>query len=75
MMFKLSKYRIVEQNDKFYPEERCLLFFWSRISTWDRTVVFFKELCFSSLKEAETFLKEQYIRESKNTKTIHKFKI
>lgn len=67
------KFRIVQENNKFYPEVRCALFFWSRFSIWCDKIVFFKDADFNTLKEAETFLKNQITKENQQTRIIHKF--
>lgn len=74
--FKLSKYRIVQENDKFYPEERFALFFWSRFYIWCDKILFFKEANFKTLQEAKTFLKKQQIKKQQikeSKRKIHKF--
>lgn len=72
-IFKLDKYRIVQENNKFYPEVRYALFFWFRFSVWCDKIVFFKDVSFNALQEAETFLKDQLHKEKKET-IIHEFK-
>lgn len=72
-IFKLDKYRIVQENNKFYPEQRYGIFFWSRLSIWCDKIVFFKDASFNTLQEAEKFLKIQISKETKSNKIIHKF--
>lgn len=72
--FNFPKYRIIEENNLFYPEQKYSLFFWSRFSVWCNEIVFFKDASFKTLKEAEQFLKIQTDKQNKKPKIIHKFK-
>ena len=72
-MFKLSKYRRVQENNNFYPEQRFALFFWSRFSIFCKYILFYKDASFNTLIEAETFLRDQLHKETKET-IIHEFK-
>lgn len=69
-MFNLkSQYRIIEENNKFYPESKVFYLFWSRyIYTYLQSTV-----CFDSLVEAEKFLKNE-ISKPEDKIIIHKFK-
>ena len=55
-LFKLNKYRIVEEADKFYPEERFLLVFWSRYSKLDTIFLEGDVIYFNTLEEAKEFI-------------------
>lgn len=56
--FKLNKYRIVEENKLFYPEERFLLIFWRRYyhSVDVRISVMGVELYFDNLEDAKEYI-------------------
>ena len=69
-MFKLSKYRIVQENGYFYPESKVFYLFWSRyIYTFSSD-----EVRFDSLDKAENYLRKVTSKPEDN-RTIHEFKL
>ena len=66
--FKLNKYRIVEENKLFYPEERFLLIFWRRYYHSVMGV----ELYFDNLEDAKEYICSLSKNENaKRVKIIH----
>ena len=75
--FKLNKYRIVEEDNKFYPEERFLLIFWCRYSKLDLIFLEGDDIFFETLEKAKEFIqckiKLDKINNLDKQKIVHKF--
>lgn len=71
----MSKYRIVEKDSLFFPEEKFLLF-WFNITIIDFKTFRYEEVRFKTLKEATEFLDNYTLNKTKNksTKIIHNYK-
>jgi len=76
----MSKYRTVEKDGKFYPQEKIYLFFWcyfekSINNCYPHVMI---DIYYNTLKESEDFisqqiLKKKYAEAVKKTTKIHKF--
>ena len=71
----MNKYRIVEKDSLFFPEERFLLF-WFNITILDLKIFTYEEVRLKTLKEAIEFLDNYTLNKTKNksTKIIHNYK-
>ena len=63
------KYRVIEINNKFYPQYRFLFFFWRYFVKSKTSYI---ELWFSSLEEARKEL-DNFIEENNRKVTIHSY--
>jgi len=73
-----SKYRIVEKNEKFIPEERYCLFFWDAFREYvDASAPLQIRITITvrrdTLAEAEQFLKDHIANDKKKEKRHVKF--
>ena len=68
--FKLNKYRVLEENKLFYPEERVFLLFWCRYyhSVDVRIDVIGVELYFDNLEDAKEYICS--LSKNENTKRV-----
>jgi len=64
-----SKYRVLEKDGVFYPQEKILWFFWSYMIKTDPGDDIAK---FSNLESAKTFL-TQISKPAKPSKVIHNY--
>ena len=77
----MKKYRIVEENGKFYPEQRYWVFFWGRLQVRIGGIppcYVYSDIVYDSLEEAEDhirqiILKEKFVESVKNKIKIHSF--
>jgi hypothetical protein len=68
------KYRILQINNYFYPQERFMLF-WFNITLFDYETYHNEEVKFKTLKEATDFLDDYTCKQKpvKSPKVIHNY--
>ncbi len=72
---KRLTYRIVQEGDKFYPEERVFLIFWSRFNAFVDNIDIEEDEYFHTLEDAKEFICGLSKTERKSVKIIHKVDI
>ena len=71
----MNKYRIVQEGNKFYPEERVFSVFWVRYGAFVDNIDINEDEYFRTLEDAKEYIRSLSKTERKSVKIIHKVDI